>query len=139
MKPLNRISWNFVVIQNILCKFAIHQNFWFNIFSWSYAAFEPWNLAKVKYTTETVCQRYSSETLNRILWNIVVDKDILCACAYLQEIYDFIFERTIRTLDKIYYFVQLMWNRFKVNDREAVQSDIFLTVNIQMLHKCENY
>ena len=30
-----------------------------------------------------------------------------------------------------------MWNWFSMNDREAVQSDIFLTVNIQMWHKCD--
>ena len=26
-----------------------------------------------------------------------------------------------------------------MNDGEPVQTDIFLTVNIQMLHKCDNY
>ena len=43
------------------------------------------------------------------------------------------------TLAKIYYFVQLVWNRWSTNDREAVQSDIFLTVNVQMLHRFDNY
>ena len=27
--------------------------------------------------------------------------------------------------NKIYYFMQLMWNWFSMNDREAVQSDTF--------------
>ena len=42
-------------------------------------------------------------------------------------------------LAKICYFLQLMWNRFSMNDREAVQSDNFLTANFPMLHKCDNY
>ena len=43
-------------------------------------------------------------------------------------------ESSIRTLSKIYHFLQLVWNGFTMNDREAVQSDISFTVNIQMLH-----
>ena len=35
--------------------------------------------------------------------------------------------------------MQLVRNRFNMNDRETVHSDIFLTVNIEMLHKFDNY
>ena len=49
--------------------------------------FELRNLAKIKYTTVTVCQCNSSKPLKRISWKFVVDKDILCTwCAYLQKI-----------------------------------------------------
>ena len=82
------------------------------------------------------CKHNSFNLLNRISWNSVVNKDILCTCAYLQKILLWLFpERTIRTWAKIYHFVQLLWNWFTMNDREAVQSDIFLTVNV----KCDNY
>ena len=112
LKLLNKLSWN--------C---------------SYTPFELRNLAKIEYTTVTVCQRNSSRPLKRILWKFVVDKDILCTWwAYLQKILIwFIPER------KIHYFVQLVWNWFTMIDREAVQSNIFLTVNVQMLHKWYNY
>ena len=43
--------------------------------------FELRNLAKIKYTTQTVCKRNSSKSLKRISWNLV-DKDILFGCAY---------------------------------------------------------
>ena len=41
-------------------------------------------------------------------------------------------ERTIKSLAKTYFFVQLVWNCFTMNDREAVQSDIFW----QWMSKC---
>lgn len=83
---------------------------------------------------------FSLKPLNKISWNFVVDKDMLRKCAYLQEmLFWLIPERTMKTLAKIYYFVQLVWNQFSMNDREAVYSDIFSTGNIKMLHKCDNY
>ena len=45
----------------------------------------------MKDTTETVCQRNSSEAAHRISWNFLVMKDIMCRCAYSQEIFDSIF------------------------------------------------
>ena len=103
-------------------------------FSGSYAPFELRILAQIKYTTETVCHRNSSKLLNRILRNFVVDKDKLCTCAHLQEIFIWLFSKsTIRTWAKIYPVLFrascVKWNWFSRNDREAVQSDIFLTVN----------
>ena len=64
-----------------------------------------------------------------------------CVYVYLHRIYwfDFFSVSTIRTMAKVYYFVQLVWNRFSMNGSEAVQSDIFLTVNIPMLPNCDNY
>ena len=49
------------------------------------AFFNLKNLAKMKDTTETVCQRNCSETVEH-LCNIDVMKDIMCRCAYPQEI-----------------------------------------------------
>ena len=47
------------------------------------ARFEHRYLAKNKNTSETECQRNSSDRISR---NYVVMKDILCRYAYLQEI-----------------------------------------------------
>ena len=144
LKPLNRISWNFVVIKDIMCTYAYPQEILIQFFSQSNAHFELRNLAKMKDTTWTICQRNSSETaqqnfvklcsceghnmlmciptgnfvqffsqnyalflnleiwpkwkillkqfvsatplkpLNRISWNILVKKDLMCRCAYPQ-------------------------------------------------------
>ena len=40
----------------------------------------------MKDTTETVCQRNFSETAQQNFVNFVVIKDIMCRCAYPQEI-----------------------------------------------------
>ena len=111
-----------------------------NVFPGGYAPFAPLNLDKVKYTSETVCQCISSAPLNRISWNFEVDKDMLCTCVFAQDILIWFFSvSTIRSMANVYYFVQLLWNRFSINASEAVQSDIFLTVNIPMLPNCDNY
>ena len=77
------------------------------------------NLAKMKDTTETVCQHM----LNRISWYFVVVKGIPCRCAYLQEILiQFFFSLNyalfeLRNLTKIKdnthnsSSAQLQWNR----------------------------
>ena len=62
-------------------------NFVLIFFLGSYALFELRNLAKVKDTTETVRQSNSSKPLNRFSCNFVVMKDIMCRCAYQQEIF----------------------------------------------------
>ena len=77
----------------------IYRKFWYNFFSQSYALFELRNLAKMKNTTVFVfvlakmkdtTQQFVSATplkpLNRIFWSFVVMKDIMCRCAYPQEI-----------------------------------------------------
>ena len=90
LKPLNRILWNFVVMKDKLCKCAylqeiyIYMGFFFG--SYMYAPFELRNLTKIKYTTKSVCNRNSSKLSHKISWNLVGDEDILCRCAYSQEI-----------------------------------------------------
>ena len=66
LKPLNRISWNFV-IKNELCL-------WMRIFtgnlSWNYAPFGLRNW----YTTDTVCLRKSSETAQQNFMPVVLNR-----------------------------------------------------------------
>ena len=61
LKPLNKISWNFVVMNDIMCWCAYPQEILIPFFSRSYALFEFRNLTKMKDATEIVFQRNSSE------------------------------------------------------------------------------
>ena len=63
-----------------------YRKFWFHFFSWSYALFEFRNLAKMKDTTVFLVSATPLKPLNRISWNFVVIKDIMCTYAFLQEI-----------------------------------------------------
>ena len=64
----------------------IHRKFWFHFFSRSYTLFELRNLAKMKDTTVFLVSATPLKPLNRISWNFVVIKDIMCRCAYPQWI-----------------------------------------------------
>ena len=111
LKPFNEISWNFVVVKDLMCRYAYPQEIMIQIFSGSNAPFWTWRFDQnERYywnsTTETVCQflwhrwhrskewyfskHFVSATplkpLNRIPWNFVVMKDIMCRSAYPQEI-----------------------------------------------------
>ena len=55
------------------------------LFSWSYALFELRNLAKMKDTTDFLVSATPLKSLNRIGWNFVVMKDIMCTYAFLRE------------------------------------------------------
>ena len=63
----------------------IHRKFWFHFFSRSYALFELRNLAKMKDTTVCLVSTTPLKPLNRISWNFVVMKEIMCRYAFLQE------------------------------------------------------
>ena len=52
LKPLNRISGNFVVVKDMPCRCAYPQGILINFFTRIYALFELRNLAKMKDTTE---------------------------------------------------------------------------------------
>ena len=52
LKPLKRISGNFVVVKDISCRCAYPQGILINFFPRIYALFELRNLAKMKDTTE---------------------------------------------------------------------------------------
>ena len=62
LKPLNRISWNFVVMKDIMCRCAYPQEILIPFFFRSYALFELRNLAKMKDTTQ-------HSLLAQLLWN----------------------------------------------------------------------
>ena len=58
-----------------------------NFLSRNYTLFELRNLAKMKDITQhsLLAQQNCVKPLNRIFWNFVVMKDIMCRCAYPQE------------------------------------------------------
>ena len=62
LKPLNRISWNFVDMKDIMCRCAYPQEILIPFFSRSYALFELRNLAKMKDITQ-------HNLLAQLLWN----------------------------------------------------------------------
>ena len=72
LKPLNRISWNFVDMKDIMCRCAYPQEILIPFFFQRY------------YSTQFVSATPLKQ-LNRISWNFVVMKDIMCRCAFLQE------------------------------------------------------
>ena len=95
-----------------------------------------------KSTTEINCHRNSTITLNRISWKFVVDQDMLWHVHIRRTFWcKKISERTIRTLakvlivllEKLHYVVQLVWNWFCMNDREAVWSDISEHSNVTQM------
>ena len=96
-------------------------------------AFGPRDLANIKYTTRTV---YHLNSPNQTIqfWDIYQGHAL-----HIYIFNGFFSERTIRKLAEINYFMHVVWNRFTINDREAVQSDIFLKMNAQILNKCHNY
>ena len=63
----------------------IHRKFWSHFFSRSYALFELRKLTKMHETTATVGQHHSTETAQQNCMKFVVMKDIMCRCAFLQE------------------------------------------------------
>ena len=62
LKQLNRISWHFVVMKDIMCTCAHPQEILIPFFSRSYALFELRNLAKMKDTSQ-------HSLLAQLLWN----------------------------------------------------------------------
>ena len=108
---LKLCSWD------IMCRFAYSQEILIHLF---FLGVMPLLNLEIRPKLNILLKQFFSTTplklLSRILWNFVVDKYILSAWAYSQ--------------------IKLIC---LLNDREVLQVDIFLTVNIQMLHKCDNY
>ena len=79
LNPLYRILWKFVVMKNnILFRFAYSQD---SIFSWNYAPFEYRNLL-----WNSLLAQLLQKPLYTTSCNFIVKVDILCTCAYSQEI-----------------------------------------------------
>ena len=108
------------VQQNLvkLCRNKGHNvqmKFWFIFFSWNYALFQLRNLTKMKDTTETVCQRNSSETAQQNFVKLsVVINDIMCRYAFYRKCWFDLFKGHFISLLNLNYFVQLRWNWFSV-------------------------
>ena len=71
LKPLNRISWNFVAMKDITCRCAYRQEILIQFFFWSYALFEHRNFIlflgyflKSKQFEYTMRVRKESSTIN---------------------------------------------------------------------------
>ena len=84
------------------------------------------------------------EILQKIKWNFVVMFILRTYCVHVHIYRIFSFYFFLREQIELWprytsYFMQLVWSGFSMNNRAAVHSDIFLPVNIQMLHKCDNY
>ena len=70
LKPLNKISWNFVVIKDKVTQFFFNLEIW-----------PKWKILLKQCVSATPLK-----WLNRTSWNFVVTKDIICRCANPQEI-----------------------------------------------------
>ena len=82
----NRISWNFVIMKDIMCRCANPQEILIPFFFsdlrpfWNFEIWRKWNIL-LKHLVSTT----QLKPLNRIAWNFVVMKDIMCKYAFLQE------------------------------------------------------
>ena len=88
LEPLHRISWNVVVMKDIMCKCAYPQEILFHFFSRSHALMNLEIWPKWKKVLKQFVSATPLKPLNRIYWNFVVVKDIPyipCRCAYPQE------------------------------------------------------
>ena len=86
LKALNRISWKFVVVKDIPSRYAYPHEILTQFFFSELCPFELRNLAKMRDTTQKqVVSTTPLKPLNRISWNFVAMKDIMCRYAYPQE------------------------------------------------------
>ena len=83
LKPLYRILWNFVVMKDIMCRCVYPYSIFF---LGVMPLLEIRNLTKIidNYSKQFVSTT-PLKSLNRISWNFVVIKDIMCRYAFLQE------------------------------------------------------
>ena len=120
LKPLNRISWNFVVMKDIMCRCAYPQEILIPFF---FSVLRPFWTSKFdqneRYYSKQFVSAIPLKPLNRISWNYVIMKDIMWRCPYPQEIliqlFDLFKEQFISLLNfGQNYFLQLRWNWFSV-------------------------
>ena len=86
LKSLNRITWNFVVMKDIMCTCAYPQEILIQFFFLGVTPFlnlEIWR--KLKILLKQLVSATPLKPLYRIAWNFVVMKDIMCRYAFLQE------------------------------------------------------
>ena len=98
LKPVNRISWNIVVMKDIMCRCAYPQEIFIQFFfSWNYALFE----LNERYYSKQFVSATPIKPLKRISWNFVVLKDLMCRCAYPPKIFIYFFLLELRPLFKL--------------------------------------
>ena len=86
LKPLCRISWNFVVMKDILCGCAYLQEILSKFFFWDLRSFWTMKFGQnLIYYRETFCQRDSFETAQQKIGNFVFGKDIPWRCGYMYK------------------------------------------------------
>ena len=113
LKRLNRISWKFVVIKDIMCRCGYLQEILIQFLFLRVTLLlnlEIW--AKWKILLKQFVSTTPLKPLNRISVNFVIMKDILSRCAYPQEIL-FIFFSPIYALELRYLTMQnerYYWN-----------------------------
>ena len=89
LKPLNRISLNFVVMKDIICIHVymhIHRKFDSIFFLRSYPLLNLEIWPKWKILLKQFVSAPPLKPFNRISWNFEVMKDLTCRCTYLPEI-----------------------------------------------------
>ena len=86
LKLLNRISWNFEVMKDIMCRCAYPQEILIHFFFLGVRPFlnlETWPNWKI--LLKQFVKATPLKLRNRTSWNFVVMKDIMYRCAYPQE------------------------------------------------------
>ena len=87
LKPLKRISWNFVVMKDIMCRCAYPQEI---LIQFVFLGVTPFLNLEIWLKWKILLKQFVNPTtlklLNRISWNFVVVKVIPCTCAYPGEI-----------------------------------------------------
>ena len=86
LKPLDRISWNFVAMKDIMFRWAYPKDILIQFYFWEQCPFlnyEIWR--KWKIQLKQLVSTTQLKPLNRIAWNFVVMKNIMCRYAFLQE------------------------------------------------------
>ena len=91
----------------------IHRKFWFSFFSGSNALFELW--PKWKILLKQFISATPLKPLNRISWNFVVMKDLMCRSAYVQEI-------LIKFFSRSYALFELLNSKWKIILKQFVSA-----------------
>jgi hypothetical protein len=82
LKLLNRISWNLVGSKDTICSCAYYQEILVAWILWELCPFELRNFPNI--LLKQLVSTTPLKLLNRISWNLVGSKCIICSCAYYQ-------------------------------------------------------
>ena len=82
LKLLNRISWNLVGSKDTICSCAYYKEILVAWILWELCPFELRNFPNI--LLKQLVSTTPLKLLNRISWNLVGSKCIICSCAYYQ-------------------------------------------------------